>query len=46
MKSIINIGQDKHSDFEKLVNNIQQTNNILQQEIFVAINKATTAELG
>lgn len=42
MKSIINICQDKHSDFEKLVDNIQQTNNILQQEIFVAINKATT----
>lgn len=42
MKNILNICQDKHSDFEKLVDNIQQTNNILQQEIFVAINKATT----
>ena len=39
MKKVIDINNNLF-DFDILVNQIQQTNNILQQEVFVAINKA------
>ena len=41
MKKVIDINNNLF-DFDILVNQIQQTNNILQQEVFVAINKAIT----
>lgn len=43
MKKVIDINNNQF-DFDILVNQIQQTNNILQQEVFVAINKAITSE--
>ena len=41
MKKVID-NNNNQFDFDILVNQIQQTNNILQQEVFVAINKAIT----
>ncbi|MBR2051800.1 MAG: DUF1016 family protein [Bacteroidales bacterium] len=42
MKNILNIGNQHQFNFDILVNRIQQTDHILQQEIYVAINKAVT----
>ena len=41
MRKVIDINNNQF-DFDILVYQIQQTNNILQQEVFVAINKAIT----
>ena len=42
MKNILNIGNLHQLNFDILVDRIQQTDHILQQEIYVAINKAVT----
>ena len=42
MKNSIDVQNNNQFDFDILVYNIQQTNNILQQEVYVAINKAIT----